>query len=130
MWEASEGRLRDTENDFLVLSSKHRNRDRFERWAGDTFLRVYHRLIGRRFKVSRSLYGCYDALTAKKTFVKDEEFGLREYDDAKISVAADVLCILLAPLLTTIPMFVLYFVSNIKARLGIIMGFTTLFSVR
>ena len=53
-----------------------------------------------------------------------------EYNDAKISVAADILCILLAPLLTTIPMFVLYLVSDIKARLGIIMGFTTLFSVR
>ena len=62
MWEASEGRLRDTENDFLVLSSKHRKRDRFERWVGDRFLRVYHRLIGWRSKVSRSFYGGYDVL--------------------------------------------------------------------
>ena len=60
----------------------------------------------------------------------DEEFGLTEYDDAKISVAADILCTLFAPLLTTVPMFVLYFVSDIKTRLGIIMGFTTLFSIR
>ena len=52
VWNVSEGRLRDTENDFLVLSSRHSKRDRFERWTGDTFLRVYHRFIGQRFKVS------------------------------------------------------------------------------
>jgi hypothetical protein len=51
VWEKREGRLRDTENDYLVMSSKHRNRDRFERWAGDTLLGLYHRLIGQRFKV-------------------------------------------------------------------------------
>ena len=62
--------------------------------------------------------------------VKDEEFGLAEYDDTKISVAADITCTIVAPLLTTIPMFVLYFVADTKARLGIIMGFTTLFSIR
>ena len=69
-------------------------------------------------------------LTRKKTSTKDEEFGLTDYNDAKISVAADVTCTLFAPLLTTVPMFVLYFVSDIKNRLGIIMGFTTLFSIR
>ena len=125
-----EGQLRDTENDFLVLSSRHSNRDRFERWTGDTLLRAYHRLIGQRLKVSRILDPSYHVLTKQKTFIKDEEFGLTEYSDAKISVAADVLCTLFAPLLTTIPMFVLYFVSDIKIRLGIIMGFTTLFSIR
>lgn len=52
VWEEHEGRLRDTENDFVVLSSKHRSRDRFERWAGDTLLGIYHRLLGRHFKVS------------------------------------------------------------------------------
>ena len=68
VWEASEGRLRDSENDFLVLSPKHRKRDRFERWAGDTFLRVYHRLIGRRFKVSRGFQGCHDVLKFVENF--------------------------------------------------------------
>ncbi|KAL8827199.1 MAG: hypothetical protein Q9191_003333 [Dirinaria sp. TL-2023a] len=59
----------------------------------------------------------------------DDEFGLTDYNDAKISVAADITCTLFAPLLTTVPMFVLYFVSDIRTRLGIIMGFTTLFSI-
>ena len=45
-------------------------------------------------------------------------------------VAADVLCTLLAPLLTIILMFVLYFVSDIKIRLSTIMRFTTMFSIR
>ena len=64
VWNVSEGRLRDTENDFLVLSSRHSKRDRFERWAGDIFLRVYHRFIGQRFKVSRFLRPSCDVLTA------------------------------------------------------------------
>ncbi len=51
-WE-TDGRLdRDTEKDFVVLSSKHRQRDRFERWAGDTLLGVFHRLVGKHFSVS------------------------------------------------------------------------------
>ncbi|KAM0803918.1 hypothetical protein BDR22DRAFT_886215 [Usnea florida] len=114
VWKVGEGRFRNTENDFLVLSSKHCNRDLFERWIGDTLLRVYHRFVGERLK---------------KNHIKDEELGLTEYDDLKISVAASILCTLFAPLLTTIPMFVLYFVSDIRTRLGIIMGFTTLFSI-
>ena len=69
-------------------------------------------------------------LTLQGNYIKDEEFGLTEYNDAKIAVAADVTCTLFAPLLTTIPMFVLYFVSDVRNRLGIIMGFTTLFSIR
>ena len=74
--------------------------------------------------------GGEDLLIPQKNFAKDEEFGLTEYNDAKISVAADVTCTLFAPLLTTVPMFVLYFVTDVRNRLGIIMGFTTLFSVR
>lgn len=71
-----------------------------------------------------------DRLSVKKTFPTDEESGPTDYNDDKISTAADVVCTLLAPLLTTVPMFVLYFVTDIKKRLGIIMAFTTLFSIR
>ena len=66
----------------------------------------------------------------QKTRIQDEEFGLTDYDDAKISLAVDIFCTLFAPLLTTIPIFVLYFVSDVKIRLGIIMAFTTVFSIR
>ena len=62
--------------------------------------------------------------------MKDEEYGLTDYDDAKISKAVNIFCTFFAPLLTTVPMFVLYFVPDIQRRLGIIMGFTTLFSIR
>ncbi|KAK0509175.1 hypothetical protein JMJ35_008546 [Cladonia borealis] len=113
-WEVQNRRDRNTEVDFLVLSSKHRQRDRFERWTGDKLLSIFHRLLGKRFK---------------NTFVMDEELGVTEYRDAGISTAADIICTLLAPLLTTIPMFVLYFVKDIEKRLGIIMGFTMIFSI-
>ena len=65
-----------------------------------------------------------------KQQIKDEEYGLTEYDDAKISTAANIFCTIFAPLLTTMPMVVLYFVSDIEKRLGIVIGFTTLFSIR
>ena len=129
-WEEQEGRLRDTEYDYIVLSSNHRNRDRFEHWAGDTLLRFYHRLIGRRLKVSYTVGKVSMILILQNKHIKDEEFGLAEYNDTKISIAADIVCTLTAPLLTTIPMFVLYFVRDVEKRLGIIMGFTTLFSIR
>lgn len=44
-------------------------------------------------------------------------------------MASDIISTIGAPLLTTIPMFVLYFVADIAKRLGIIMGFTVLFSI-
>ena len=72
----------------------------------------------------------YHELIVQNTFVMDEELGVTEYRDAGISTAADIICTLLAPLLTTIPMFVLYFVKDIEKRLGIIMGFTMIFSIR
>ena len=52
VWNTNHGEDTNAHNDFLVLSSKHGNRDRFERWAGDTFLSLYHRLLGQRLKVS------------------------------------------------------------------------------
>ena len=50
-WEKGQ-ELRNAKNEYVVLSSKHQNRDRFERWTGDTLLGLYHRVIGRRLKVS------------------------------------------------------------------------------
>ena len=63
VWEVSEGRLRDTESDFLVLSSKHSKKDRFENWVGTTLLRIYHRLIGKRFKACPSSHAPCAILT-------------------------------------------------------------------
>ena len=62
--------------------------------------------------------------------MKDEELGLAEYDDASISMVSDLVCTIFAPLLTTVPMFILFYVSDVKIRLGIVMGFTFLFSIR
>lgn len=114
-WDAVPGNDQNRDRDFVVLSSKHRHRDWFERWIGDSLLKTYHRFFGRHHK---------------RVTIKDEEHGLTDYDDTKIYRAADVVCTLLAPLLTTIPMFVLSFESGIKTRLGLIMAFTTLFSIR
>ena len=52
------------------------------------------------------------------------------YSDIKISSTTTAICTLLAPLLITILLFILHFVSSVEKRLGIIMGLTTLFSIR
>ncbi len=51
-WSISEDQGFHSRNDFVVLSSTHKNRDRFERWTGDTVLGVYHRFVARHFRVS------------------------------------------------------------------------------
>lgn len=52
MWSKGDGFGGDKSEDFLVLSSKRIFRDNFERWAGDTVLGLFHRFVGRHFKVS------------------------------------------------------------------------------
>ncbi|KAM0803376.1 hypothetical protein BDR22DRAFT_886751 [Usnea florida] len=113
-WNADNGQEKDLNKDLVALSSKHRQRDRFERWAGDNLLGAFHRLVASR---SNNNVGA------------DVESGPTEYSDEKISMAADIVCTILAPLLTTVPMFILFFVTDITKRLGIIMAFTTLFSI-
>ena len=71
----------------------------------------------------------FDTNLTFKCLVRDEEIGLTEYSDAKISTAADIVCTVVAPLLVTVPMFVLSAVNDVRVRLGIIMSFTTAFSI-
>ena len=59
----------------------------------------------------------------------DEEYGMTAYSDIKMSSSTTGICTLLAPLLITIPLFILHFVGSIEKRLGIIMALTTLFSI-
>ena len=54
VWEKDEGLSQgDFKHEFVALSSRHSERDRFERWAGDTLLGVFHQIIGQRFKVCK-----------------------------------------------------------------------------
>jgi len=57
------------------------------------------------------------------------EAGWTEYKDSTISAAARVLKITLAAIISPASIFVLYFVTNILARLGIITGFCAVFSL-
>ena len=59
----------------------------------------------------------------------DEECGLVEYKDRGILTVVNVISTLLASLLVTTPMVVLYFVHDLEKRLGIVMGSTVMFSL-
>lgn len=59
----------------------------------------------------------------------DIESGLTEYKDKTLSTFANVLSTMLAAMLPTICIFVLYFVKSPLSRLGAIMAFSAIFSV-
>lgn len=59
----------------------------------------------------------------------DEECGLMEFDDRGILTVVKVISTLLASLLVTAPIVVLYFVHSGKKRLEIVTGSTMLFSI-
>ena len=57
VWTLYDGEKRSKyEDDFMVLSSRHVEIDRFERWIGDTLLDIYHHCVAKRFvKVCRDI---------------------------------------------------------------------------
>lgn len=61
--------------------------------------------------------------------IVDGDCGLVEYKETAILAAVNIVTILLASLLITVPMFILITVENVHRRLGIIMVFTSLFSI-
>lgn len=101
----------DTGTDLLTLNPRVQD-DPCSRWLSGSFVRFYHRVLGRRTK--REL---------------DLEPGLFEYSDKQLLRASDVIGALLSSLLPISSLLALYFVSNLLARLGIVTAFTILFSM-
>jgi hypothetical protein len=66
--------------------------------------------------------------TAQKPVAGDVESGLTEYDDAKLTAITDFISVVVATMLPTASIFVLYSVTNMLARLGVIMAFSVVFS--
>lgn len=65
----------------------------------------------------------------QKTVEGDEENGLVHYKDTTLSGITRVLTILVSSLLPSASIFALYFVESLINRLGVIMGFSVLFSI-
>ena len=64
----------------------------------------------------------------QRTIEGDEESGLIHYEDATVYNITRIFCILISSLLPSASVVVLYFVEHLIDRLGIIMGFSLMFS--
>jgi hypothetical protein len=77
-----------------------------------TLLSLYHRVCGHRFKKP-----------------VDEEAGLYEYSNSRIFRISSILATAISPLLLVLAIVVLWVVTNMAARLGIVAGFTAAFAI-
>ena len=57
------------------------------------------------------------------------KLGIYKYDDEKILAVTNVVSVVASSLLPTLSIFVLYFLQDPRAKLGVIVAMTSLFSV-
>ncbi|KAE8448777.1 hypothetical protein EG329_008779 [Mollisiaceae sp. DMI_Dod_QoI] len=98
----------------LVALKAQSSDDMFYRWIYDKVTNRFHRLLGCYFKNSRP-----EAQLA----------GTVVYDDAHIRSLTKAVATVLACMLPTLSIVVLYMVQTMSKRLGAVTAFTTLFSI-
>jgi len=96
----------------LIAISPVETFDPLTQWLVDSFLAVYHRLLGHKHKTA-----------------SDPDADLYTYDDDHIRFPIAALSTALASALPIVAIVVLYFVTSMGWRLGIIALFTTFFSL-
>ena len=96
----------------LVAISPVERFDPLTQWLADTFLAVYHRLLGHKHKTA-----------------SDPDAELYTYDDDHIRFPIAALSTALASALPVVAIVVLYFVTSMGWRLGIVAFFTRTFSL-
>lgn len=117
-----------------LVSLHQKPQDPFTTWISERITPSFHSLVGHFFKVC-SLKSCrgYRSSVAnffkQKTVEGDEENGLVHYKDSTLSGITRILTILVSSLLPSASIFILYFVDSLIDRLGVIMGFSVLFSI-
>ncbi|MCJ1364618.1 hypothetical protein MMC16_003731 [Acarospora aff. strigata] len=101
------------EADLVSLRKPQPEKDVFSAWFTGTFLDYFHRCLGQYIK---------------KPIPIDVESGIRNYDNSTLLALADVVCTVCACLIPISSIVVLYLVKNVLTRLGLVAGFTALFS--
>ncbi|KAH0566303.1 hypothetical protein GP486_000303 [Trichoglossum hirsutum] len=99
-------------SDLIALSNRYTERDLLTRWVFDSLIRWLHASCLRRWK--RPI---------------DEESGLYDYSDKALATTANVISAVISGLLPVLAIVVLYNVHRQAAKIGVIVGFTALFSV-
>ncbi|KAI9685543.1 MAG: hypothetical protein M1822_004401 [Bathelium mastoideum] len=101
------------DEDFATVTSPSGGPDKFTEFLSGNFLSIYNALIGRHS-------------TSERKHI-DETFRL--YDPMKLQRVGDGIVAALSAILPTIAILVLYFVSKMIVRIGLIIVFTTVFAV-
>lgn len=97
-------------SDLLALRLRSET-DSFSRWVIETVIPFYHRVCGRRYK---------------RPSIDSNEIS---YSDSIVLYCASILAALLASLLIVSSIIVLYEVTSMRARLGVMAAFTVVFSL-
>ncbi|KIM92788.1 hypothetical protein OIDMADRAFT_139048 [Oidiodendron maius Zn] len=104
---------KDTPPRDLLALSICPSSDPFTRWAINSFMPGYHRFIGHHFRKPHP--------GSQSEYI--------EYNSRKIARAASLISTILAAVMLIAPVVILYEISSMRARLGIIAGFTVVFSL-
>jgi len=107
VWEVA------NEEDLFALRNQ-RDTDIFSRLYCDVLIPIFHRSIGRWIK---------DPIRW------DPESGISEYSDSVTATVLDVTCTIISSLFPIASTAVLYLVTSMSRRLGIIAAFTGVFSL-
>ncbi|GIZ41325.1 hypothetical protein CKM354_000463200 [Cercospora kikuchii] len=98
----------DHDGDFMLLSSRQVQIDPFTSLLKGILLDIYHRVWGHR---------------------KHDQTDYREYGEKKLARVSTVIVTVLASALPAMTVLVLYFVKRLLVRIGLIIVFTSLFSL-
>ena len=111
VWGATDEPSNVVDHDLLAVSST-RDRDIFSMWFSQRFIPWFHQKLWYRVK--------------KPT---DLESGIVSYDDSSLQKVTSHFTTIIASLLPTLAIVVLYFIESIGFRLGLIAIFTSLLAI-
>ncbi|KAF4633846.1 hypothetical protein G7Y89_g4276 [Cudoniella acicularis] len=126
--------------DLMTLNNRTGEDDSFSRWLAGPVFHLFEGKVLRYFKVSQptvqSLYWPHSSHHAQKPFAVDPgnqasqvlETNLFLYSDSYIIGTINILGTIVSSVTPLLSIIILYFISNLAARLGVICGLTILFS--
>ncbi|MCJ1246402.1 hypothetical protein MMC30_003609 [Trapelia coarctata] len=113
MWSA------DHEADLIAIQPRQ-TADPFSMWFINTFIPLFHRTVGYHLKACPN---------PAKALPADASAEICQYSEKKLFKLLDMLITVVASLLPISSIVILYLVSSMVARLGIVVGFTAVFSL-
>ena len=118
----------------LILFRRSEGRDLFSKWVSRKLVPLFHEVIGNRFKVSRLPFlpfsGIWlNCLICKKPITEAPSSRFCNYTERDLTIMVDIVGTVISSLLPISSILVLYFVTSVLTRLGIVAGFTVCFSL-